>query len=93
MEFFKVKTKTGFEAEIDKRVTDDFELLEKIDDLETTGSGVPSFAKLLLGANDYKRLKEHCRRKDGKISAKRFENEILDILNSMQTDDGVSVKN
>lgn len=93
MEFFKVKTKTGFEAEISKMVTDDFELLEKIDDLETTGSGVPSFAKLLLGANDYKRLKEHCRRKDGKISAKRFENEILDILNSMKTDDGVSVKN
>lgn len=93
MEYFNVKTKTGFKAKIDKRIADDFELLEKIDQLGTDASCTPSFARLLLGVHDYNRLKEHCRKANGKISAKRIENELVDILKSMQTDDGVSVKN
>ena len=77
-----MKTSTGFEFELSEEVLDDWELLEKLAEIDAGNTGaVVGAAKALLGA-DYERLKEHVRGKSGRVSARAMAAEIEDIFNA-----------
>ena len=82
MAIVKGKTKTGFEFELDNELIDDYEVLEMYEDIKETGLGVRKLLTRLIGEDGYKRLKEHCRKKDGTISAKRIGHEMNDIMST-----------
>ena len=82
MAVVKGKTKTGFEFELDTELIDDYEVLEMYEDIKETGLGVRKLLTRLIGEDGYNRLKEHCRKKDGTISAKRIGHEINDIMST-----------
>lgn len=91
MAMVKGKTKTGFEFELDTQLLDDYEVLEMYEDIKDTGLGTKKLLIHLIGEDGYKRLKEHCRRKDGRISATRIGHEMNDIFNTNV--ENVEVKN
>lgn len=68
----KETLKNGFEVEIPDENLDDYELLEDLAALdegeENTGKIVSAY-KRLLGAEQYKALKEHIRGDGGRVSA------------------------
>ena len=82
MAVVKGKTKTGFEFELDTKLVDDYEVLEMYEEIKDTGLGSRRLLIKLIGEEGYSRLKEHCRRKDGTISAKRIGYEMNDIFNT-----------
>ena len=82
MAVVKGKTKTGFEFELDNELIDDYEVLEMYEDIKETGLGVRKLLTRLIGEDGYNRLKEHCRKKDGTISAKRIGHEMNDIMST-----------
>lgn len=82
MAVVKGKTKTGFEFELDTKLVDDYEMLEMYEEIKDTGLGVRKLLIKLIGEEGYNRLKEHCRRKDGTISAKRIGYEMNDIMST-----------
>jgi hypothetical protein len=76
-----VKTATGFEAEIDESFREDWEFFEA---LESTASGRVTgqvqLAHCLLSDADLKRLKDHCREDNGRVSAEKMTEELFDII-------------
>jgi hypothetical protein len=82
MAVVKGKTKTGFEFELGTELIDDYEVLEMYEDIKETGLGVRKLLTRLIGEDGYNRLKEHCRKKDGTISAKRIGHEMNDIMST-----------
>ena len=82
MAVVKGKTKTGFEYELDTELIDDYEVLEMYEDTKETGLGVRKLLTRLISEDGYNRLKEHCRKKDGTISAKRIGHEMNDIMST-----------
>lgn len=74
------KTSSGFEFELDDEVLDDYELLEMLTELdEGRYDRVTRTVEKLLGKEQKEKLKEHIR-KDGKVSASEFMNEIAEIF-------------
>lgn len=82
MTMIKGKTKTGFEFELDPKALDDYEVLELYENVAETGFGAKKLLIKLIGEEGYSRLKEHCRKKDGTISARRIGYEMSDIFNA-----------
>lgn len=75
------KTKTGFEFSIEDAALDDWELLEvlaDIDDGKTQKIGTA--IKLLLGADQAKALKEHCRNDEGRVPTSAMMAEVGEIF-------------
>lgn len=91
-EKIKGTTSSGFEFELDKRLFDDYDFIEKVSNAADTGLGMPNIIKYMIGAESYEALKKHCRRKDGFLSVKRMEHELEDMM-SINVDDDVNVKN
>lgn len=88
------KTATGFQFKIDAEALDDMEMLEILsgisDDREI--QRVPEVLCMLLGEAQKKKLYEHCRGKNGRVSAGRVIQEISNIFDVIK--DGESeVKN
>ena len=78
-----MKTKSGFEYEIDKAaITDDWELVEDLvaADSGNTAAGIRAM-KAILGDKTYEALKEHVRNEEGRVSAIKMQAEFLEILN------------
>lgn len=76
------KTKSGFEYELNEGLEENFELFELFREYQKTQNVLIliDVAKLLLGEEGYKRLKEH-HTKDGKTSAKGVFEDIMEISN------------
>lgn len=75
------KTKTGFKFSIEDGALDDWELLEvlaDIDDGKTQKIGTA--IKLLLGADQAKALKEHCRNDEGRVPTSAMMAEVGEIF-------------
>lgn len=75
------KTKTGFEFSIEDTALDDWELLEvlaDIDDGKTQKIGTA--IKLLLGDEQAKALKEHCRNDEGRVPTSAMMAEVGEIF-------------
>lgn len=78
----KGTTSTGFEFEIIPEALDDWETLELLEDVQTDNYlAITRLVKRLLGEEQAKRLKEHCR-VDGIVKASRMNDEIMEILSS-----------
>lgn len=81
-----MKTSSGFEFDIPSEAFDNWELLEDLVDLESSGSKIVSVCRRLLGKEGADRLKEHCRGEDGKVSAAAVNNELGEILAQLGED-------
>lgn len=76
------ETSTGFQYVIDKDVMNDWELLEDLTRFDSGeyGAMVPVMNRL-LGSEQYKKMKEHCRDKEtGRVQVTAMENELHDIF-------------
>lgn len=77
-----MKTETGFEFEIAEGAEDDAELFDDLLELDE-GNLRPSrrVARSILGEEGQKRLYEHCRGENGRVSLTKVYQEIADIIN------------
>lgn len=80
----KGKTKTGFKFEVDKDQLSNWELLEKIAEMQH-GDGMAAFEVLgiLLGKDQKKRLYDHCRDDKGMVPVDAITAELTDITNAL----------
>lgn len=75
------KTKSGFEYTLDDNVTDDYELLEILIDIDNGKyTGITDMVQRLLGDEQKEQLKEHLRRENGRISTKAMIAEVMEIF-------------
>lgn len=79
----KIKTSTGFEVELEDDVFDDMELLENLALVDRgDASALPLVVNALMGENK-KRLYDHCKRENGRVSARRVIEEVGEIFSSL----------
>lgn len=80
----KIKTSSGFECQISQDMLDDWDLLEI---LRSFDKGNPQLVidafEMLLGTDQYNRLKEHLR-KDGKLKATDMMKEFSEIMSNVK---------
>ena len=74
------KTSSGFEYEIDEETLNDYEFLEAVKSSDETPFGIVDVVNTLLGKEQVKRLKEHCR-ENGHVSIERMALETVEIMN------------
>lgn len=77
------KTKTGFEYEIDKKILNDYELLEEIDNIGKNPLIIIKLLKRLLKEEQLEKLKEHIRNEEGIVPIDKMEKELEDIFNGI----------
>lgn len=76
------KTESGFEFSLEDEILDDYELLEMLHKIDNGDYGlVTEMVDQLLGEDQKKRLKEHIRSSEGKVSAKKMLEEVMQIFN------------
>lgn len=81
----KGKTETGFSFKIDEEVRDDMELLENLTRMDAGETQLaPKILESLLGAEQKKKLYEHCRGESGRVSATRVFVELKSIFDEIQ---------
>lgn len=73
-------TKSGFAFEVAHAQMDNFELLDELVALRTDGSRIVTVARMLLGEEQLRRLKEHCRGENGIVPLTAIEREIGEIF-------------
>lgn len=76
-------TKTGFVVELEANALDDWELMEdlaEITDENPNPKAIKSVITRLIGGEQYKKLKEHCRDKSGKVRVSAIMNELSNIF-------------
>lgn len=85
----KGKTSTGFEYEISDEALGDWEVTEALVDIDDGKySAAVKVLRLLLGADQAKKLKEHCRDKEsGRVTQKAMFSELADILKGSDSKD------
>lgn len=81
VEKLKGTTNNGFAFEIDPAALEDWEMIEDLSefDEESKPSGLIRAAKRLLGADQYKNLKEHLK-VDGRVNAKDMGESLTEIF-------------
>lgn len=77
------KTKTGFEYEIDKKILNDYELLEEIDNIDKNPLIIIKLLKRLLKEEQLEKLKEHIRNEEGIVPIDKMEKELIDIFDGI----------
>lgn len=87
MEKIKVVTLTGFKAEVDPRLGDDFDYAEMVSTLYETGAGLSKCIKYVIGEDGYEKLKKHCRKEDGFLSSERIKEEFIAITSAKVDED------
>lgn len=76
----------GFEIEISESVTDDWELLEVLSGIDEGETGlIVKAAKMLLGNDGVKALKEHLRNKGGKVSSTAMVTALGELMESVNS--------
>ena len=70
------KTKTGFEYEIDKKILNDYEFLEEIDNIGKNPLIIIKLLKRLLKEEQLEKLKEHIRNEEGIVPIDKMEKEL-----------------
>ena len=77
------KTKTGFEYNIDKKMLNDYELLEEIDNIGKSPLIIIRLLKRLLKEEQLEKLKEHIRNEEGIVPIDKMEKELIDIFDGI----------
>lgn len=76
-------TESGFEFEIDEESLDDWELLELLQEIDDGNIGKLSKAIVfMLGEEQYTKLKNFIKARDGKIKASVMVDEFSSIMNA-----------
>lgn len=79
------KTESGFEFELNEDYLDDYEMLEKIREIDEGNiTVITDVVPSLLGQEQKERLKEHIRKETGKVSIKDMVYELGQILSESQ---------
>ena len=79
-------TESGFNFEIEEEAIDDYELFENLCAIDNGDiSKIPIVADGYLGKEQLKRLKEHCRNENGRISTTKMIDEITQIMLNCKT--------
>jgi len=78
------KTKTSFEYEIDKKILNDYELLEEIDNIGKNPLIIIKLLKRLLKEEQLEKLKEHIRNEEGIVPLDKMEKELIDIFDGIK---------
>lgn len=77
------KLKDGFEVQLSEDALNSWEFLELLSDIDEGEYGlIVKAARLLLGKEGVKALKEHIRTKDGKVPADAMVNAISELMES-----------
>ena len=80
------KLSDGFEIKISESVTDDWEFLEVLAGIDEGETGlIVKAAKMLLGNDGVKALKEHLRNKDGKVSSTAMVTALGELMESVNS--------
>ena len=80
---FAGKTKSGFEYTLEDEALDDYELLETLQDIdEGEYNKVTKMVKMLLGDKQRDALKEHIRGKNGRVSAQKLIDEVMEMFSA-----------
>lgn len=85
----KGETKSGFKFEADDEAMDDIEFIELLAQADESPTVLPKIAKIVLGDEQYKALKEHLRNKKGRVPVEAVLNALEEIFESA----GDEVKN
>lgn len=76
-----IKTKSGFKCSIDNEVLDDWEMLELFRRIDKgDSSALVDVTPMFLGDEQYNKLKEHIRKKHGKVKASVMVEEMSEIM-------------
>lgn len=88
------KTSTGFEFQVDEVSLNDMEFLEILVDV-TGGSKAmfPAFLMRFFGAEQKKRLYDHCRNEEGRVPIDAVEKEVANVLEAIKNGGNNEVKN
>lgn len=87
------KTESGFSFKIDDEVRDDMELLENLTRMDAGETQLaPLILESLLGAEQKKKLYDHCRSKSGRVSATKVFIELKSIFEEVNKSDD-NIKN
>ena len=79
----KTRLSDGFEVEIIDNVADDWEFLEVLTGIDEGETGlIVKAAKMMLGNEGVKSLKDHLRGKDGVVKTTEMVEALKDILNN-----------
>ena len=78
-----IKTKTGFEMDIDDSCIDDMELFEAIADLQGGNTFAVSTVIRKVCGDQKKALYDHCRLKEGRVPVQAVTDEITDIFEAL----------
>lgn len=84
----KGKTKTGFEAEVDDKVIDNWEIVELMSEADDGNPGaLIKGMKAVLGEKGYEKLKDHVRAEseDGIVHTTQISSEFVSLLQSLST--------
>lgn len=77
----KIKTTTGFEVTVDDNIVDDMELIDDLMGIyKRESANVKDIVIRMIGENQRVKLYEHCRGKDGRVSAQKVIGEAEDIF-------------
>ena len=78
-----IKTRTGFEMEIDDSCIDDMELFEAVADLQGGNTlAIPTVIRKICGEHK-KALYDHCRLESGRVPTQAITEEITDIFTAL----------
>ncbi|MCD8087131.1 MAG: hypothetical protein LUE22_00885 [Oscillospiraceae bacterium] len=76
-------TRSGFAFAVDELVADNMELVDALaDSSDENPLAISTVCKLLLGADQRKRLYEHLRTEDGRVPLSDVSDALVDVLNS-----------
>lgn len=80
----KIKTKSGFECEVDSEVMDDADILDLLVEADD-GNELSMFKafKLFIGKEQYKKAKDFIRDENGKAKASALYTLLLEIFTSI----------
>lgn len=75
-------TSTGFKFTVDlEELEDDFEFVEEVAAIVNgSTSALPNVIKMMIGEEQYKNLKEHCRKENGKVSSTKMITVMTEIF-------------
>lgn len=77
----KVKTSTGFEAELDDSFREDWEYFEALAAAAAGKiTGQVQLAHCVLSDKDLERLKDHCRGDNGRASVEKMTEELFELI-------------
>lgn len=73
-------TKTGFIYEIEEDRLYNYELIELLEEVDSSALALPKVVNILLGKEQAEELKDHVRSKDGIVAVDKMAEELQEIF-------------